>query len=175
MNIIKRQGIGTWITLGTILLSLIALIIYNAALGAGTGLAIASGSEMFYESTRPADSAMISSVMVCGVIALVLLVVAIVLSQFKFEGIVGKVCDCVAGACRIIAPALIMVAFLQFVYGSFTGLGWTFFSNAELEIYAEAIKVGKQVITGLIFFAIAAVAAIVASFFAITKKDAAAE
>lgn len=171
MNIIKKQGIGTWITLGAVLLSLIALILYGSALASGTDLLIASGSQMFYTTTRPEDSAMMATVLTSGVIALVLLVVAIVLAQFKFEGVLGKVCECVVGALRIVAPALILLAMLYFVYGSFTGLGWTFFSNAELEIFPEAIATGKKVIAGIIFFVVAAIASIVAAFFGMAKKE----
>ncbi len=171
MNFIKKQGIGTWISLGTILLSIIALIIYGAAIGAGDGLTIASGSEVFYDANRTADAAMMSTVVVCGVLALIFLAAAIVLGELRFEGIAGKVCAIASNALRIVAPALIIVAVLNFLYGSFTGLGWTFFSNAELTIYAEAIAVGKQVIAGLVFFVLAAVAAVVAAFFAIVKKQ----
>ena len=170
LNIVKKQGIGTWISIAAVLISVIGLIIYGAALAAGTNLTIASGSEVFYEATRPADSVMINMVTTCGVLALLFLVGALVLGQFKFEGIAGTVCDFLVGAMRIVAPALLIVAFLNFVYGSFTGLGWTFFSNEELAIYPEAIAVGKEVITGLIFLVISAVAAIVAPFFALTKK-----
>lgn len=172
MNFIKKQGIGAWISLGAVLISLIGLIIYGVALKAGTDLTIASGSELFYDKTRPEDTTMIKMVVVCGVIALVFMVAALVLGQFKFDGIVGKVVGGVVGALRIVAPALLIATFLFYVYGSFTGLGWTFFSNEELTIYPEAIAVGKQVITGLVFFVIAAVAAIVASFFGIIKKTA---
>jgi len=175
MNLIKKQGIGTWITLGTVLVSLIALIIYGVALGAGMDLDTSSNNQVFYSASRPEDSAMMTTVVVCGVLSLVFLAAAIVLSQFKFEGIVGKVVDGVVGACRIVAPALLIMATLYFVYGSFTGLGWTFFSNEELVIFPEAIAVGKQVIVGIVFFVIAAVAGIVASFFAMTKKTEAAE
>lgn len=172
MNLIKRIGIGTWITLGTIVLSVIALIIYGAAVAGGTDLTIASGSQPFYDFTRPEDSAMASMVVTCGVLSLVFLVLAVVLGQLQPKGVLGSVCNFVTGALRIVAPALIIVAFLYFVYGSFTGLGWTFFSNAELEIYADATAVGKQVIIGAVFFVLSAIAAIVASFFAIAKKTA---
>lgn len=171
LNIIKKQGLGTWITIGTVLVTLIALIVYGASLAAGTGLVIASGSELFYEVARPEDSAMITMVTTCGILALLFLVAAIVLGQFKFNGAAGKVCACIEGALRIVAPALIIVVLFYFIYGSFTGLGWTFFSNEELEIYPEAISTGNKVITGLIFFVIAAVAGIVASFFELVKKE----
>ena len=171
LSMVKKQGIGTWITLGTILVSVIALIIYGAALASGTDLLIASGSQLFFEKIRPEDSAMITAVTTCGILSLVFLVAAVVLAQFKFEGIVGKVCEVAVGALRIVSPALLLVALLYFVYGSLTGLGWTFFSNEELEIYPEAISTGKTVITGLVFFGIAAVASIVAAFFGMVKKE----
>ena len=171
MNIIKKQGLGTWISLGARVIAIIALIIYGAALGAGTGLTIASGSEVFYDTTRDADIAMMSSVVSCSIVALILIAVAIVLGQLKLAGIADKICGWVAGALRIIAPSLLIVAAINFLYGSFTGLGWTFFSNEELVIFPEAIAVGNQVITGLVFFVIAAVAAVVASFFNMTKKE----
>lgn len=171
MDFIKKQGVGTWVSLGAVIVSIIALIIYGVALSAGTDLLIASGSQLFYVVDRAEDMVMISTVTTCGVIALVMLVAAIILGQLKLEGIAAKLCDTIGGAFRIVAPALLIVALINFVYGSFTGLGWTFFSNEELEIYPEAIAVGKQVIVGLIFFGIAAVAAIVASFFAIVKKE----
>ena len=172
MNFLKKQGVGIWITLGTVLLSVIALIIYGVALGGGMDLTIAGGSQPFYEATREADSAMMTTVVTCGVLSLVFLAIAIVLSQFEFDGILGTVCNVAVGVLRIVAPALILCAFLYFVYGSFTGLGWTFFSNEELEIYPQAITVGKQAITGAIFFAIAGVAGIVAAFFGMRNKKA---
>ncbi|HIR39134.1 MAG TPA: hypothetical protein IAB90_02015 [Candidatus Coproplasma stercoripullorum] len=172
MNLIKKQGAGTWISLGALVLALIALIIYGAALSAGTDLTIASGSEMFYDMARTSDIAMTQLVPVCGSLALVFLALAIVLGELNLSGTVGKVCGWIGGALRIVAPALIIVAVLNFLYGSFTGLGWTFFSNEELVIYPEATAVGQQVITGLVFFVIAAVAAIVAAFFGMRKKEA---
>lgn len=172
MNFIKKQGIGTWITLGTVVLSVIALIIYGVALNGGMDLEIASGSQLFYEATRTEDTVMMSMVVTCGVIALVFAVAAIVLAQFKFDGIVGTVVNTIVGALRIVAPALLIATFLNFAYGSFTGLGWTFGSNEELEIYAAAKTVGTQVIVGLVFFVIAAIAGVVGSFFTMVKQDA---
>ena len=100
MNFIKKQGAGAWISIVTVIVAIVALIIYGAALSAGMGLEIASGSQPFYEASRPEDSVMLSTVVTCGVIALVALAVAVVLGQFKSEGIVGKVCVIVSGAHR---------------------------------------------------------------------------
>ena len=171
LNLVKKQGLGTWITLGTMLLTVIGLIIYGAALSSGMDLLVANGSQPFYDMTRPEDTAMKSMVVACGILSLVFLCAAVVVGQLKLGGLVGKILDIVVGALRIIVPALLMVTILYFVYGSFTGLGWTFFSNEELEIVDEAISVGHKVITGLVFLGIAALASIVAVFFSITKKE----
>lgn len=171
MNIVKKQGLGTWISLGTLLVALIALIIYGAAISNGMDLMIASGSEKFYEAVREPEKIMMTSVVTCGVLSLVFLCASIVLGQLKFEGVVGKIIDCVTGAMRVVVPALLIAALLYFLYGSLTGLAWTFFSNEELEIYEAATKVGHQVITGMVFFGISAVAGIVASFFNLIKKE----
>lgn len=170
-DFIKKQGIGVWISVGAVVLSIVALIIYSLALAKGTGLSIANGSEPFYKLDRKADMTMTSTVVVCGVVSLALLVVAIAGAQFKLGGILGTIRDIAIGACRIVAPMLILLAFVNFVYGSFTGLGWTFFSNPELRIEAAATAVGNQVITGAIFFALAGVAGIVAAFFNLIKKE----
>lgn len=172
LDLIKKQKLGTWITLGAVVLSLIALIIYGAASSLGKDLEIASASELFYDSSNVETKGALSATVAGGVVGLVLLVAAIVLGQFHFDGIVGKICDFVAGAIRVVAPALLMLALVQFLYASLTGLGWTFFSNEELEIYADAIKTGKLAITTMVFLVISCVVAIVAAFFAITKKDA---
>ena len=171
MNFIKKQGIGAWISLAAIVLSIIGFILYNVALSSGMGLEIASGSQLFYEAGRAEDAAMMTMVVTCGVIALVLFVASIVLDQFRGESVVGKVCSIAADACRIVAPALLIVTTLYFVYGSFTGLGWTFFSNEELVIFETAIATGKTVITGIVFFLLAAIAGIVGAYFEVSKKD----
>lgn len=171
MNIIKKQGLGTWITLITAILTLVGVILYQTALAAGTDLLIASGSQLFYEAIRPEDSAMMAVVLPCAIVGLVCLVAAIVLAQVNLEGIAGKVCECVVGILRIAAPVLVFVAMLYFAYGSLTGLGWTFFSNEELVIFPEAKAVGKKVVAGLIVLGIAAVASVVAAFFGMSKKE----
>ena len=169
---IKKQGIGTWICLLALVFALIGLILYGTAVRAGDQLQIASGSEFFYDMARPEDSAMPPVVVPCAVIAILFLAAALVLGQFRLEGTAGKVRDICVGLLRIAAPALLVIALFYFLYGSFTGIGWTFFSNAELAIYPEATAVGKQVVTGLVFFALAMIGAAMAAYFEIPKKTA---
>ena len=170
MNLVKKQGIGTWISLGTLLLAIIGLILYGASVSGGMDLTVANGSEPFYEASRTADATMLKMVVTCGVLSVLFLAGAIVLGQLKLEGLVGTIVNAVSGAMRIIVPALLLATLLNYLYGSLTGLAWTLFSNEELEIYAEAIKVGNTVITGVVFLAISMIASVVATFFGLTKK-----
>ena len=170
-NLIKKQGIGTWISLGTLLLAVLGLILYGSAISNGMNLTIASGSDPFYLADRPADAAMMSMVVTCGVLSVLFLAAAIVLGQLKLDGIVGTIVNAISGAMRIVVPALLFATLLNFLYGSLTGIAWTFFSNEELAIYPEAIAVANTVITGIVFLAIAMIASVVASFFNLIKKE----
>ncbi|MCH5350499.1 MAG: hypothetical protein J1F39_00830 [Clostridiales bacterium] len=165
MNLIKKQGIGTWISLGAILLSIVALIIFGSVLSVGDNLDLVGMSEYLHK-----EDSVFTTVTVCGVLALVLFVAAIVLGQFKFDGILGTVVDVVVGALRVAAPALLVVAFFNFLLGTFNGLGWTFFSDEGIGISETAIKAGNMTIASVVLFVVAMLAGIVASFFAITKK-----
>ncbi len=172
MSAQKKTGIGTWITLIAVVLAVIALILYAVALGAGNKLTIASGSDPFYDMARPEDAAMRSVVLPCGIAAILLLVIAVAAAMISPKGTAGKACDIIAGLLRIAAPALLLITALYFLYGSFTGIGWTFFSNAELAIYPEATAVGTNVIAGIVLLVIAAIVAAVAAYTEIQKKNA---
>lgn len=166
----KKQTLGTWISLVAVLITVIGLVVYNMALQSGMGLAIANGSQPFYEMGRDEDAVMMTMVIPCAVIAMGLLVVAIILGQVRVRGAFSKIINVISGIMRIAAPALILTTLLYFLYGSFTGLGWTFFSNAELEIYPQAISTGITAIAGLACFAVAGLASIIASFFDVVKE-----
>ena len=172
MTILKKQGAGAWICLAALVFALIALILYGTAVSAGDKLQIASGSELFYDMTRPEDSAMGPVVVPCAVLAILFLAAGLILGQIRMEGTAGKVRDVCSGILRIAAPALLAIALFYFLYGSFTGIGWTFFSNAELAINPQATAVGTQVVTCLVFFALAMIGAAVAAYFEIPKKAA---
>ena len=168
----KIHGIGTWLCIMAIVLAIIGFVLYLTSVSAGNNLAIASGSESFYDMARPEDSVMQVAVTPCSIIAIICLVAGLILSLIKVEGAAAKVCGVCAGILRIAAPALLMIAGLYFLYGSFTGIGWTFFSNAELAIYPEATAVGTQVIAGIVLMVLAAIVAAIAAYAEIQKKNA---
>ena len=170
MTLLKKQGIGAWISAAALLLAVVGLIIYAVATNTGNGLIVASGSQPFYDLTRAEEAVMIPMVAIFGILSVVGIVASIAANFFELEGIAGKVVDCVAGVLRIAVPAFLMLTFLYFVFGSFTGIAWTFFSNAELEIYPEATAVGQLVIVGLVLLLVASIASVVAAFLPATKK-----
>ena len=161
----KKQGFGMWLSLLAIIAAVVAFVIFGQVIVAGDMLTIANGSEPFYNSSLESYTNMVETVNLCAIAGMAALAVAILLGQFQ-----NKFFNIVVGIVRIAIPVLFMVALLSFLEGSFTGLGWTFFSNEELEIFAEAIAVGEQTFIGLIAFAAAMVLSIFASFFAISKK-----
>lgn len=156
----KTISIASILSLIAVVAVVVGVILLNVVMAAGEGLEIASGSQPFYDFTRPEDSAMKTFTIAFSIVGIVLLVANVVLGQL--EG--NKIIKIVADVLKIAAPAVLLVAALYFAFGSFTGLGWTYFSNEELQIYPEAIAVGGKVITGIVFSFVAAVLALVASF-----------
>ena len=161
----KKQGFGMWLSLIAIIAAVVAFVMYKQVLVDGNMLIIASGSEFFYDPNAAYYATMVEAVAPLTVVGVALLALSILLGQI-LNGYFGILTSLL----RVVAPAVLMVAFLQFLYGSFTGLGWTYFSNEELEIYEKALEVGQNVIITLGCFAGAAVLSMIAAFFKISKK-----
>lgn len=160
MNIMKKQGVGAYITLVAAVLAIVGLITYAMTVATGNEQQVANGGEYFLIKDE------LGSVTAVGIIAVVCLVLSLVASQFP-----GKVCEIVAYVLRAAAPALLICTFVFFLNGTLTGLGWTFFSNEELVIYDAAIKAGQLTITTLVIWFVAALVGMVGAFFNVTKKD----
>lgn len=161
----KKQGFGMWLSLIAIIAAVVAFVMYKQVLVDGEMLIIASGSEFFYDPNAAYYATMVEAVAPLTVVGVALLALSILLGQI-LNGYFGILTSLL----RVVAPAVLMVAFLQFLYGSFTGLGWTYFSNEELEIYEKALEVGQNVIITLGCFAGAAFISMFAAFFKISKK-----
>ncbi len=161
----KKKGIGNWLCFVACALAVAGLVLYTMAVGAGDKLQIASGSDLFYDMTRPEDAEMAAKVLPFGIAAIALFAASFIFSQFTS----GKFGELLAGLFRIAAPAIVLVTILYFAYGSFTGMGWTFFSNEELEIYPQATAVGQQVIIGIALYALSFIIGIISAFCALPK------
>lgn len=162
-----KKGLGNWLCLIALVLAAAGLVLYFLAVNAGDKLMIASGSDLFYDMTRPEDAEMAAKVLPFGGLAIALYAVSFILGQFR-----SKFAELLSGLCRIAAPAIVVVTVLYFVYGSFTGMGWTFFSNAELEIYPAAKAVGTQAIAGVVVFVLSFIFGLISAFCGAPKKNA---
>ncbi len=155
----------TWLSILTLLLAAAALVLAALAINAGNKLEVASGSEYFYDLGRAEETAMLPMLIGFGAGS----VVAILLSMIADRS-ASKFLSIIAGILKIAIPAALMAALLYFTFGSLTGLGWTFFSNAELEIYAAATAVGQQVIISLALFFVAVIVSLITAFIPTSKK-----
>ena len=164
-NLLKKQALGAYLTLGALVLAIVGLILYGATIAAGNGVQVANGGEIYLQAKD------FGGVTVLGIFSVVFLLAGCLIGQLKLQGIVGKVVDVVGYAFRVLAPVFLILTFVGFLNGTLTGLGWTFFSNEELEIYAAAKRAGTLNIVALVFFVLAFVVAIVSSFFKITKEE----
>ncbi len=149
----------TWLSALTLLLTVAALVVTALALQAGNELYVASASEFFYSFSRAEEATMIPMLIACGAGAIAAIGLSIAAERSS-----NKLASCFAGIFKIAVPALLMVSLLYLAFGSLTGLGWTFFSNAELVIFAEAKAVGYQVIAALALLFVAAILAIINAF-----------
>ena len=152
---IKKIGIGTWISLGTCVLALIAAILYAA-----------SSATTFISATIPA-------VAVCVALAIVFIALTILSACIKCEGLVGEILDFIVGALKIVIPVLFMLCLLYTVNARVTNLAFLYFSDesTSTNFTAEELAAGSMIIADLILFGIAALASIVSAFFGTVKKD----
>ena len=105
--------------------------------------------------------------------AVAALAVGVALSMVKVKGAAGKVVDLVIGALQIAAPVLLAYCLISLVAGRVEGLGFIFFSNADVakEVQTAAnMSSANMAITSMVCYAVSMLAAIVSSFVDL-KKD----
>jgi hypothetical protein len=157
---IKKQSVAIWISLATFVLALVALIIYLVN-GASAGY--------FYGDTN-------STVVWFAILAIISSLASIVLSQFAFKGLLGKIVGLLIDALTVIVPVLLVAALLTFVGDRAEGLAYIFGSDANVlsEIQTPAnLSSAYTAIIGFAFFAIAWLSGLVAAFFKFPKEAAA--
>ncbi len=87
----------------------------------------------------------------------------------------NKVVQVVSGLLQIAGPVLLAVALMQLVAGRVDGLGYIYFSNAEVaaEVQTpENLGSAQTAIASLVSVGVAAVAGCVGAFFSAGKKEA---
>ena len=156
MNAIKKQKLGTWLTLVVIILGIVSVIIYSV-----------NGSvEGYFKGTNQ------SSVVIMSVLAIVLAVVSIILAQFSPNGAAGKILSAITDILRIAAAVLLIASLMGFVSTRVEGLGYIFGSDENVldEIQTEEnMRSAYTAIAGFAFYAVTWLVALVACFCGMTK------
>jgi hypothetical protein len=156
---VKKQSVGTWITFAGLILSIIAFIIY--------GVNVTSAG-YFRQAT-------IGSVVVFSVFEIIFLVAIIALAQLKFDGVIGLVVEIASGVLKILATLFPMLALVAFLDGRIDGISYIYFSNEEILATIQTsdnLSSASTAITGIVFYAITWIVALVAAFFSLNKKTA---
>ncbi len=158
LDLIKKQTVGTWITLGTLILAIVSAIIY------GVGV----GSAGYFKGDY------VVPLVVLTILAILFLAAIIVLPQFKFEGILGMIIDIVLDVLKIAVPILLGIAVILFIDSRVEGLAFIYFSNEDVLAVIqtpENMFSASNAITTMVMYFVTIVAACVAAFFGYHKKD----
>lgn len=159
LDIIKKQSVGTWIALGTLLLTIVSAIVYGANVG---------GAGYF-------NSAGVSEVVIFSVLTIVFLAAIIVIPQFEYTGIVKTVVSVALDVLKIFTAIFLILALVYLVNGRIEGLAYIYFSNEDIIATIqtpENLASASGAITSFVFYGITWLAAAVGAFFAFKKKNA---
>jgi len=151
----KKLSVGACITCVALLLAVAAFIAYSVNI-AGEG---------YYNGAAVNNFALVT----LG--AAVCLAVAVLLNQVGS----GKVIDLVSGVLRIGAPALLAFGLMNLVAGRVDGLGYIYFSNADVarEVQTAAnLGSAQTAIWSMALLGAAMLVAVIAAFFSLKKKQA---
>ena len=150
----KKLTVGAWITCLAAVLAIVGFFAYQSNVG----------GEGYYQSASVSNFALL----VWG--AVICLAAAVVLQMVGS----GKVIEIVTGVLRIAAPALLAWALISLIGARVDGLGYIYFSNADVakEVQTAAnLGSAQTAIWNMGFLGAAMLVSVVAAFFSL-KKDA---
>ena len=151
----KKLSVGAWITCLAALLAVAAFIAYSANIG----------GEGYYKDAAVSNFALA----IWGAVAC--LVLAIVLYLVKGN----KIVEIVTGVLRVAAPALMAFGLMNLIAGRVDGLGYIYFSNADVakEVQTAAnLGSAQTAIWSMVLLGVAILIAVIAAFFSLRKKEA---
>ena len=152
----KKLTVGAWITCIAALLAIAAFISYSSNIG----------GEGYYKDASVNNFPLA----VWG--AVLCLAAAVALNLIKG----GKITEIVSGVLRIGAPVLMAFALMNLIAGRVDGLGYIFFSNADVaqEVQTAAnMGSASTAIWSMALLGAALLAAVIGAFFSLRKKNAA--
>lgn len=157
MEFIKKQSIGVWISLVSLILAIAGLIAYQNNIS----------SDGYFKG------ASVSAAIPWTAAAIVMIVAAIAAAQIPLGGMADKLMDLAASALRILAPALLIGAAMSVLSGRVEGIGYILFSNEEVlqEVQTQAnLASVNSAVTCIVLLAVAGAIAMIAAFFGLKKK-----
>ncbi len=158
MEFIKKQTIGTWITVLTFIFGIVAFITYNLNV-AGEG----------YFHGKTVDIAV--TYMLIGII---MTICAIILAQIPVTAIIEKILSIVSDLIRIAVPALFIAAILAIISDRVEGFAFIYFSNEEVlqEVQTAAnLSSAHGAIANIVLLGVAALVGIIGAFFSTRKAN----
>ena len=151
----KKLSVGAWITCIAVVLAIVAFFVYSGNIS----------GEGYYKDAAVNNLPL----MVWGAVAALAVAVALCVAKG------GKVTEILSGVLRIGAPALLAWALMNLIAGRVDGLGYIYFSNADVakEVQTAANMASAQsAIWSMGLLGAAVIIAVVAAFFSLRKKNA---
>lgn len=156
-NFIKKQSISSFIIAVSLLLGIVAFILYSV-----------NGSvEGYFQGTNE------SKVVLLSVFGLIALLGSIVLAQFKFEGTINKVVAPTVSILKIAGAILLIISLIFFITTRAEGLAYIFASNDDViqEVQTPAnLSSAYVAITGFVFYLLSWLTVVVGCFFKPIKE-----
>ena len=151
----KKLSVGAWIACIAVVLAIVAFFVYSGNIS----------GEGYYKDAAVNNLPL----MVWGAVAALAVAVALCVAKG------GKVTEILSGVLRIGAPALLAWALMNLIAGRVDGLGYIYFSNADVakEVQTAANMASAQsAIWSMGLLGAAVLIAVVAAFFSLRKKNA---
>ncbi len=151
----KKLSVGAWITCVAVVLAIAAFCVYSANIG----------GEGYYKDASVNNLPLA----VWGAAA----ALAVAVALYAFKG--GKLVEIITGVLRVGAPALLAWALMNLIAGRVDGLGYIYFSNADVakEVQTAANMASAQsAIWSLGLLGAAMLVAVSAAFVSLRKDEA---
>lgn len=151
----KKLSVGAWITCFAALLAVAAFIAYSANIG----------GEGYYKDAAVNNFALA----IWGAAACLVLAIALYLVKGN------KIVEIVTGILRVAAPALMAFGLMNLIAGRVDGLGYIYFSNADVakEVQTAAnLGSAQTAIWSMALLGAGMLIAVIAAFFSLRKKEA---
>ena len=151
----KKLSVGAWITCFAALLAVVAFIAYSANIG----------GEGYYKDASVSSFPLV----VLGAVACLALAIVLYLAKGN------KIVEIVTGVLRVAAPALMAFGLMNLIAGRVDGLGYIYFSNADVakEVQTAAnLGSAQTAIWSMVLLGVAILIAVIAAFFSLRKKEA---